>query len=495
MHSFVARSGLAALGLALMQAPLAAQATARLEPRFTPAANLAYQLDCVSGAVRACGADDYRALWTRDFLRTRGDSAQLRAWTALRARYRASYKPERAPGSADTRAIDVDDKLRIASLQSTTVSDLVSRLELLLAPADWQVARVVLRHFEAPFRAWWTRDAEGLGAPFVEQMRATLEREEVGTMVQRLARVVGTTAPLDEPIPMQLLLRPQLVVTGTSGQQIERYSVVEFLPGEAPGNRLDVAVHELVHYYYGERPAAADSALRARLRATGSPAATVAINVMNEALATALGNAIFAALVTDSTRLARRLATPLGLYNNPNVDRAAKAILPLVHALVADGGTIDDPAFAASSVRAIADAFGEGVSAPALVLNELYFFSDRAMGADAGPNVRRALRTSSMYDESGDVATATFADFRQQPELNALFMITPASIAALRTRGVLEAVLAERLAQRARSGDAVVHVTRRPSGSWWFFIVAKGPAAAERALATLARMSSSALTP
>ena len=90
------------------------------------------------------------------------------------------------------------------------------------------------------------------------------------------------------------------------------------------------------------------------------PAAMLAWGLLNEALATALGNAIVQERL-DSKEAARLLAKPRGLYAEEAVDKAAKAALPLVRAALAQGDTMSSARFVNDYIAAVGERFGDDV--------------------------------------------------------------------------------------------------------------------------------------
>lgn len=480
------------VALSLAPSTLFAQSV-RVDVRFTAAANLAYQLDCLGDVVQACAKNDYQALWQKEFLQNRSDSTRLNDWRALRQRYQSQWQPgtESTPGA---RSIDMSDRIRIATLQSTTTADLLTRLEVFFSPADWLLAREVLLHFDGRYMRWWEREAVPTGQPFVDRLKALLARDDVSLLLGRMARLYDTRFPLDAGVPMQLFYRPNLAPSGTSGQQIDRYAMLEFLPNESVRSRIDVAVHELCHFFWGGRADAQRDLLNERFRRSSSPAAIAARNLLNEALATALGNGILARMVSDSARWQRLNTTPLALYNNPYIDRAARVLIPIADSLLTRGETIDAPGVVEQYVAAIESAFGESATSPSLLLNELYLFVDGSLGETVRSDVRRTIRPASMYADQDAPAHATFSDFKTLIDLNALFVVTPSAIPVLVRRGIIPASVSTRLAKRARSSFPQVHVARRPSGAWWFFVIANDAASATKGLSDLSAMSRAVLS-
>lgn len=488
MTMYLQRTALAVLALMAGsggRAGLRAQEQLRVDVRFTAPANLVYQLDCVSEAIAVCGRADYAALWAREFLRTAADSQHVEDWRAVRRRYEIELTPKLDGGGVEA-TVDVHSKFRMASLSAHSVEDLTTRLELLVTPNDWIAIRETLFYFEAPFLAWWEREARPKGEPFVQRAAQVLRHDSVATLIDRFARFYATPFPLSAGVPMQFYYRPDLATTGSSGQQIERYSVVEFFPNESPYQRMDVAIHELCHFFFESRSRAQATALDERFRRSPRAGASAAHNLLNEGLAAAFGNAIVADMMASLNLRPPRKHTPLELYNNPYIDKAGVALSAQLPAQLARRATLDDPSFVEGYIAAIDSAFGAEVTAPALLLNELYLFVDDALGAETRRAVRANIRPGSMYAEQDDPQKATFADFIRQPFLNSLFIVKPTALPILAKKGVIPRHLAV-ASGRARGA---LRVERRPSGAWLFLLVASSPKEALQGLVAIAAAKS-----
>ncbi|MEM9533335.1 MAG: hypothetical protein AAGA23_20605, partial [Pseudomonadota bacterium] len=141
-------------------------------------------------------------------------------------------------------------------------------------------------------------------------------------------------------LKLNLIFRPA-GPGGTNGQQIENHSVVEVVPGEAAENRIGVVVHELAHYLFGE---ASEAWHRQRLEGAvnaGSPAAAGALGLMDEALATAVGNGALEQRLRPPPAFENYRATPLSFYNDPQIDAAAKLILDKTQDYLRRGAVLD----------------------------------------------------------------------------------------------------------------------------------------------------------
>ena len=458
--------------LVIASAPLRAQVPP-LQVRLDAFPNLTYQLDCVADVGIPCSQENFRALWQRELLRSPIDSALVARWRSVRARYSQEVAPKPEPGevtfplSGRFESLDLDERIRIAGLQSLSVQDYASRLELLVLPADRERPMEVVPHFQPRFDAWWRREAAVAGAPFARATEALLRGERTSRRLAAFARFYGSRLSSGDTLRFVLLYRPELVKESTSGQQIGTRSLVEFVPRERPEEGMDVVIHELSHFLFSRTPPQALAALESRfiaLAAGGNGAAIAAYNLLDEVLATTFGNGIIARDLVAPARFERRLATPGALYNNPAIDQGAKATLRWMDAWLDAGRTIDDPEFVTRYVAGLDSALGPALRTPQLHLKRAVVVGDERFGVPIGRLFRTAFRPSSMYLREDPCCTeATLAEFRGNPGVSALFVVRPSELAQLAALGVVTAAQAEEIRGRAGSGGALFATRRGPS--------------------------------
>ena len=449
-----------ALGLRAWSAPV------KTEVRFQPLANLVYQLDAVSGLLPG-DPQDYRALWAREFLKTPEDRAALDAWRGLRERYSRSLDiaeggayPLERPASS----VSLFDKLRLASFQARSRKELLARLELVLGPADVAVADGILRRFETPFAVWWKREALAKGTPFAKKMSQLLAGRELRGQIERFRAFYDARQPEGSVCAFNLMYRPEAKSGSTSGQQVENYAIVEFLPGERPEDRMDVVIHELCHYFYGIGPATSVQKLQADFLRSSSPGSVPAFLLLNEGLATALGNGIVGRAFYGPEKFARLLKKPLSLYYNEGIDRAGKAALPLLDRWLAEGKTLYDPTFVETYVRTLETEFGSSLTAPRRYMAGLFLFVDEPLGASLTRQVRETLSVAGMYSSVGSMSDPrSFESYAANPNLSALVIVRPESVAEIGKALTLpESSVAALQAVVARDGEAVFGFSRGP---------------------------------
>lgn len=159
------------LGLLLLlpcATPRRAEAALRFRVELSEIANLTYQLDCLGGLAQ-CEAEDYRALWERELLKTPADRARLAEWVRLRNRYDREVgldAEEPAPLAGGAPTLDLGEKIRIAGLQANDLDDYLGKLDLLVLPADRAAFARVLRAVLPAFDGWWQGGALERGQPF-----------------------------------------------------------------------------------------------------------------------------------------------------------------------------------------------------------------------------------------------------------------------------------------------------------------------------------------
>ena len=476
--------------LAILTAPAAAQDAPVLAVRFEPMANLTYQLDCVAGLPMPCSEANFRALWEREMLQGDADRALLAEWKRVRARYDRSLalpSPAPFPLGGRVEALSVFEKGRIAGFAAASVDDYATRMELLATPGDRARLAAVLRHFAPRFDAWWRRDALPDGTPFARATEELLRGREMAAHLARLARFYGA-AP-EDTLQLVLLYRPKLVPEGTEGQQVENRSLVEFVAGERPEARLDVAVHEIAHYLMSRMADPALRALEERFVALAPerPAAVAAYNLLDEALATALGNGATSRALLPRAQFDALVARPLSLYNDSSIDRAGKATLAWIERWMAEGRALDDPAFPTRYVEALEAAFGPSLAAPRLQLARLVLLSDATYGLTFRDVIRGALRPSSfMATEDACCTPEMLAPFRESPAVGALLIVHPSRLDALAAAGAIAGADAAAIRARVEKEGEALYAFRRSPAAFAYVVSAEDAMGVARMIRRLA---------
>ncbi len=470
-------------------APVRAEAAPlKFEVLHRELANLVYELDCVSGALVACSLEAYQPLWESKFLLSDDDRAALKTWKATRARYGASVDlPVNVTlplgGRADR--LSLEARARRAAMMATSVDDLVSRLDLVMLPADRDALADVVRRFEPRFRAWWVAQSKG-GDAFAVELNKLLMRLDVRDLIIKFQAFYETPIRSDATLPFLVLDRPaDDAHVHTFGEQVEGVSLIEVPPGSKATDRLDVVIHELCHYFYWSARPETLAAFQQHFATSTVPGALGAYRVFDEAMATALGNGLIGH-AADREASARRLAKAQGLYNDPDLDRAAKALYAWVR-VGSFNWRISDPAFAAAYLDVLQKEYREDLAAPRLAMFDLLMFVDQRLKLDVDKALRAKFHVNNTSSVSGLPEEPEVAAWYAAGHGTGLFIVPPEGLSELVKKKLITA--ADQKALLEAKGGAMVG-TPRGGGEWTYVVVAADQPALERLLGQLAMAKS-----
>ena len=453
-----------------------------------PFANLSYHLDCLSGRLR-CEQKAFHAFWDPGW--TGDDKAALDEWKVVHDRYDVSAKLGGDAGPTPLPLPDVhvsfDDQLRIAGLAADTLDDYAKNLRILLPGTDAERMRAAAAHFLPRFLAFWSATGDAVGSRYRADVEALFTHGDLAAIVSRAAHFYGTPLPKGAVIDFDLIVVPT-PSKHSNGQQLGSHGVIEIFGDEAPRERIDVVCHELFHYFYASRTSAQQAALMKRIFDSGDALAEIAYSLLDESVATALGNGVVARSA-DPGGFARRVQKDLGLYNDHAIDATAKGLL-------SRAGTEGDPTT------------GPGLDAPETVARLLAATRD-AVGAEPAPlDYLKALGGAAEHDwfrpvmdsilqraRYGSLTTSDLVDVgdvsSQMTEHSALpfvLVLPTARARALPAAGYRDAIApATRtaVAALARQPGPFAFAARRTPASWLFVIVGDTPADAKRAAEAL----------
>jgi hypothetical protein len=463
-----------------------AEAQFQVRVKFNEIPNLTYQLDCVGELPIYCSRQNLGDLWTREFLKTDEDRRMLKEWARLRDLY--SKDVRLSEDSADSpSSIDLSDKIRIAGFQAASVEDYAARLDLLTAPSDRRAFERVVRHFAPRFRIWWRSEAAKAGDDFAKQTDVLLRAPKISEPLKQFYNFYQTDLPDAYEISFNLFYVPSAIKEPTNGQQLENYSLMEFRANEKPAQRVDVAVHELCHFFYDNRKTEVGARLEQRFYATRRAGALPAFNLLNEALAAAFGNGMIARAVTPPAEFEKYVAAKNSFYDNDSIDRAAKAILPLLDERLGRRQTIDDPEFVGDYISALEKAFGADLLKPKLYLSEMFLFVDGKYAASMRRDARRALEPASFYAVEADWNDDNILDdYHKRPRLNSVFIVHPDNLGELVKNKIVSESNARTMRKEFDVKQAVLFNAERAPFTYVYIIVAKDAEGARSALERLA---------
>lgn len=275
-----------------------------VEIRLNAIGNLFYQLECLTEQI-SCSRDVYKSHWNELGLNSSIDHTMLMNFKSALKKYAVSanlrtpdleptcttytFGPEIVAIGPRSNHLSIKNKLRHAAYNSSTISELNHHLEMLMNYADVGTVTSAIKYFEPRFREWWDSEAYGPSLAFKIELNNLINNEFRSSLPSIGKFFEFNINDTNSKILIDIIVYP-LKNQGTRAQLVDNHAVIETPIGELPEQRLGVLIHEICHYFF--RIASAefhDYRLRGALDVNDSRA-TATLGLMNEALATAVGN-------------------------------------------------------------------------------------------------------------------------------------------------------------------------------------------------------------
>lgn len=412
-------------------APLAlSQPTVRLEAKFEPLPNLAYQLDIVSGYLPYNQSEVLSKLWKDRFLTQPGDAKLLDRWRdtmrRLEARGQSTFNPKLLYSIATIQ--NDGEKTREIALNSSSVFQFSRRLAAEIEPQAARDLGTILSRFQPEFMSWWQSEAEPKGGAFAAQASKILASEKLTKLNNQLVNFYQPQLPDGFVVPVQFMYKPK-AKEGSHGEQVGNAAVMEFFEGDSPANRMDIIMHELSHFFFRKASLSNHEAFIPRFKAVNDPSSLAVYSIMNEALATALNNGMVAEALMKPEPFQQYRNEPLSWYYNPAIDAVAKASYDWLKVYVESGKTLHDPTFAAEYVKVVRAKLGAQLDAPNVQLFGVNYVWDESWSQDLKYLPSKYLQsTVSSRFSATKVADALTASFNTSPNLSTLLIARPSQV-------------------------------------------------------------------
>jgi hypothetical protein len=486
---WLARFALCVVCVATMATPARAQT---LVARYTPVANFAYQLDCIAQLLQSCaGRNDYSALWRNTFGIDPSASNEVKRWRALRIEHERAVQPrfELVEPGWPFSMVDPRSRALAAGLGARDIADYQSRLALLMHDSISAEAAMIVATLYRPFERWWNAAALPPGHAKAQELVARINRDDMRAEFRTLNAFYGDPPGARREASIHLMFRPGLADrNNTSGQNIGVDSFAEFFADEDIAHRIPVIAHEYAHFVFGTTPIAQAKTLRSAIQRAGGDIGGPAWSLLNEALATALGNGRVQRMLISPKAFEQYAKEDNSFYSDPLIDGAGKALLPILDKMATQGATIHGAEFSRLYVDALKARFGAKLNSPAAHLNEMLIVIDASFNsARMLETWSKHIRSYSRWDYSAVCCGKEFlANLNAQPGVARVTLIPTASLEQAQfLSGAARASLTE---QSLRSGAALFVI--RNSGEPPLIVVALArhdDATVERALAALAK--------
>lgn len=465
----------------LPPAAAAPQSTGQATPlirynlRAQPVGNLFYQLDCLAGQ-GYCSEPSYRALW-QSLGWSDADAQRLKQWQALRQRYdRQVQLGQPGDGFALPPRFDgirLWDKVREASFNAANRQELALNLATVLRPADAEQLMELMAAFEPRFVSWWNSKGRALAESGATAFAGMLGKDALPQLIDQASSFYRARLSSQSVLGFNFFARPDLGERNLNGEQIENQSAVEILENGPPTSNLDVTIHEFCHYLFARAAREDEKNLIEKFSSAGTPEAIAAYNLLNEVIATAIGNGLVSRMLMPAERFQRYLQTPKTFYNDDFIDPLAKAVYLRVEQALKAGETISDQAFVKDYLQLANASLGSRLRQPLPLLRTMAAAYEGQDLAGVLQDLQRRMRIGSVWGANALDANAR-GSFERFSAISGVLLLKPDQISRLKD---WESLLgAENLSQlqslvSTQSGSFVYGIQRRPN-AWIFVLVA-----------------------
>jgi hypothetical protein len=454
--------------------------TAQLQLVFGSKAlsSLAYQLDCLADLIH-CEQKIVRQFWNEQNW-TKSDEDAIQAWASLQGKYsNASAQIPEAPEKSVEQvgfplrnsSISFDKKFRIAAFHAEDLTIYRQNLSLLMLPKDVDLAIGIIEQFQDRHRKWWEKSGFKTTKAFAQKFISLFHEKKLLAFVEKVSRFYHAEVSPSSPIYFHFFVLPGKS-PHSSGEQIENHSVIEVLEGEEPIDRVDVVLHELFHYFYRNSPFNQHTALVKRFVQSNENTAIPAYNLLNEVLATALGNGLVSKLVLPPERFEKYFSKERSFYNDQAIDAVAKKLMPKLAHDLEGKSSLFDPDFIPAYLKTVESALGDKARAPALSLRTMVVLYPEDFGAEYN-TFERNIRAGSSWSSTDFNADDNYKIMKNSPHLSGIIILKPNTLPLSKNwNELLGEKSVKQISKLAKRGRPFIHTAKRSPNSWIFVVVA-----------------------
>lgn len=303
--------------------------------------------------------------------RNRAKHPQLES--ALRAYHRMTLQSNYSvsvPAEGVTRGREYI--LESIAAQSADVPSFLRGASAALAPADYKILHDIVNRVEPFYDEFvWNKCSSSLQKQLSE-CRALAGRSALNEHLSQVANLYASSWPQERSFVVALVPIPykpesDKELTQYGGHSTGFLQVVEVLPDAPCEPRFDDIFHELCHALWNKRPTASEAALKTDFGVHHSLLGRIAYAQLNETLPSALSEGWFLPQAIGRTRTEY-------WYRDPNVDKFAKALCPLLIQYINEGRTLDS-AFANHSLDIFKKTFPDAEHNAHLIMTDLLVLS------------------------------------------------------------------------------------------------------------------------
>lgn len=459
--------------------------------------NLIYELDVVSGRLPWESDKNFKQLWRSQFLKSSADQLALQNWREAREVDNGMGEdlpnfPIEDVGVPN----DLETKMRRAGILSNSPQEYRLEIEKLLKTDQADRLADVVEHFYPSYANWWKNEAEKEANRFSLGLSNLVKSDKVQSNLAQFAAFYQSKNIENANLKVQLMFRPGQLRETSSGQQIGDASVVQFLPGENPEDRIDVVVHELCHFLYQSADPDSLKDLQTRFAKLDNPSSLPSFFLMNEVLAATCGNAIAMESIKTKDEFEAYLQRPRSLYCNDNIDLGAKSCFNWLKSYLQSGKSIHDHDFPSLYCQAMEKGFGDKLTRPSMYLSTSLLFVDECFDDGFLNLFRKKLDMASVWAVSGNFKGKSELNLRERkPLLSSVILIPSAKLDRLTSLGFLTQDESDQLRNQARQRGSSLLTKPHGTKAFDFFIVSDTGIAVKTEVEKLASLQRTEPTP
>lgn len=438
--------------------PKISLAKINIEVKISPITNLIRQLDCVSECCGHCRPiENYQQLWSNTFIHSATDHGMIKKWKEVMEQ----YKNVNLLGLTN-----MAQKLNIASFQAKKSSDYFERLDLLITPEDQEIIKTIINHFYPTFMKWWNEDAKTHGKNFSNKFTKALRCQKMSDQIKQFTTFYQTDFK-EANFRINLFYIPRLINSNNQGELIERYVTIGFYSYQTPNDIIDIPLHEFSHWLFRQNSQDQLTQLENKFLSMNSLTAKAAYNLLDEVLATALNQGIITRANKPKKQWVEYLSHEQSFYNDEYIDKAAKAIIPLLDLWLANKKTIYSNDFVKEYVTTLEKSFNDGeLLAPQAQLRKMVLYTNNQINKNLYNEVMKAFTTDLFYH------TSEYNDHKYA-NLNGLLIVDPQDLNQTKLLNLLPQDQIDIIKAEFEKKDQVIYSYQKDLSSILYVLVAK----------------------
>lgn len=310
------------------------------------------------------------------------------------------------------------DLFKNASVQSASLQDLKQRTAGMYPTEVHTVIFEVLQHMQPVFeQLFWQPNIKQARA-FVKDLDTYMQQHQTVANFQKIATFYGSRWNSDLPFIVSFLPLPAHYKRGSSAHFKGNMLTCDLpLATQNKASFISIIFHELSHILYEQQPIVLQKQIEDWFLNNSLKSRQFAYQWINEALATACGNAWLYYQLTDSLEQG-------SWYGNRYIDQFARQLYPKVSQYIAQNKSIDQ-AFVQYSIRTFAQTFPDALydyDQWMLSISVLHNLNTQELDKSQTP-LYKNFRVQKNYSLDGGISPATIKQLAQSYNTQVIILV------------------------------------------------------------------------